>query len=44
MKTTILALFAAIALGVGVANAQSLSHGAPQQHSGNNYSSMAGSG
>jgi hypothetical protein len=44
MKTMILAALAAISLGVGAANAQSLSHGVPQQQSGNNYNFTAGGG
>jgi hypothetical protein len=44
MKTMILAALAAISLGVGAANAQSLSHGAPQMQNGNNYNFMADSG
>ena len=43
MKTMILAAFAALSLGVGVANAQSLSHSAPS-HSANQYNWLAGGG
>jgi hypothetical protein len=43
MKIMILAALAAISLGLGAANAQSLSHGAHQQ-SGGNYNFMAGGG
>ena len=44
MKTMILAAFAALSLGAGVANAQSLSHGWPQttQHQGS-YDNTANS-
>ena len=43
MKTMILAAVAALSLSVGVANAQTLSHGAPQQ-SANQYNWLAGGG
>jgi hypothetical protein len=43
MKTMILAAVAAFSLSVGAANAQTLSHGAPQQ-SGNQYNWLAGGG
>ncbi len=43
MKIMILAAFAALSLGVGVANAQSLAHGAPPSHGGP-HNWMAGGG
>jgi hypothetical protein len=45
MKTMILAAFAALSVGVGVANAQSLSHNAaPQQRTGNQHNWLNGGG
>lgn len=41
MKTMILAALAALSLGIGVTNAQSLSHNsAPQQRTGNQHNWM----
>jgi hypothetical protein len=45
MKTMILAAFAGLSLGIGVANAQSLSHNAaPQQRTGNQHNWLNGGG
>ena len=42
MKTMILAALAALSLGIGITNAQSLSHNAaPQQRTGNQHNWMA---
>lgn len=44
MKTMILAAFAALSLGMGATNAQSLSHHAPAQVGGNQYGLEGGGG
>ncbi len=44
MKTMILAAFAALSLGVGAANAQSMSHSAPAQQQGNQFNFLQGGG
>jgi len=45
MRTMILAVSAALRLGIGVANAQSLSHNAaPQQRTGNQHNWLNGGG
>jgi hypothetical protein len=44
MKKLILATFAVLSLGAGVANAQSLSHSATPQQTGNHYNWVAGGG
>ena len=44
MKHLILAAVAALSLGIGAANAQSLSHGVPQTQQGQQYNWMAGGG
>jgi hypothetical protein len=43
MKTMVLAAFAALSLGAGVANAQPVSHSTPLPH-GTQYNWMAGGG
>jgi hypothetical protein len=42
MKNLILAAFASLSLGLGVANAQSLSHAAPAQHNSSGWSTFSG--
>jgi hypothetical protein len=44
MKAMILAAFAAMSLGVGAANAQSLSHNAAPRQAANQYNWLAGGG
>jgi hypothetical protein len=44
MKSLILAAFATLSLGLGVANAQSLSHAAPTNHNSASWSNFWGAG
>jgi len=44
MKKMILAALTVMSLGAGVANAQSLAHGAPYHQQGNNQNFMEGGG
>jgi hypothetical protein len=44
MKSLILAAFATLSLGLGVANAQSLSHAAPPSHNTSSWSNFLGAG
>jgi hypothetical protein len=44
MKNLILAAIATLSLGIGAANAQSLSHAAPPSHNNSGWSTFYGTG
>jgi hypothetical protein len=44
MKNLILAAIATLSLGIGAANAQSLSHAAPPSHNSSGWSNFMGAG